>query len=283
MIKLLCNLMRKLLFVIAFVCVSCNFPSKIAMNGSGGRGAYNIAIQKTNSEEMLLNLVRLRYGESPSFLEVSSVITQHSIKNIVTVGIPIPGFNKTNPANLRGETQWQSQPTMQYTPLQGGDFANQIMQPLNIETIQQIIYSGWDIDRVFLLTIENFREFPNLHREGLAPKELKRHKKFHNVINLMTKLQMKGLLQVGIREEQKNASKFRKLQFAVPVDNQYGKEIANMMKEEKTADGRYIINISEGFDENGNIGILPRSLLSCMYSLSKYVMIPEKDIKICER
>ena len=102
--------MKKLLFGIAFICIGCSVPSKIVLNGSGGRNAYNVAVQKTNSEEMLLNLVRLKYGESPTFLELSSVTTQHSIKNIITAGIKIPGFNKTNPTDLRGETQFQAQP-----------------------------------------------------------------------------------------------------------------------------------------------------------------------------
>ncbi len=77
----------------------------------------------------------------------------------VKVRISIPGFSKTNPTNLRGETQFQSQPTLQYSPLQGKGFANRILRPIDIGIIQQIIYSGWDVDRVFLLAIENFQEF----------------------------------------------------------------------------------------------------------------------------
>ena len=273
--------MRKWLFGIAFFCIGCSVPSKIVLNGSGGRTAYNVAVQKTNSEEMLLNLVRLKYGESPSFLELSSITTQHSIKNIISASISIPGFSKANPMNLRGETQFQAQPTLQYSPLQGKDFANQILRPIDIGVIQQIIYSGWDLDRVFLLAIENFQEFPNLHREGLAPEELKRHEKFHEVIDLMKKLQMKGSLQIGVRQ-QTNDLKLKSLQFSFPFEDQYGKEIAEILKEEKSSNGKYIINIVQGFDENGNIGILPRSLLSCMYYLSKNVRIPEKDIKVCK-
>ena len=94
-------------------------------------------------------------------------------------------------------------------------------------------------------------------------------------------MQKKGALQVGIRQQENN-SKLKNIQFAFPADDQYGEKIVNIMKEENSANGKYIINIVQGFDENGNIGILPRSLLSCMYSLSDYVLIPEKDIKVCE-
>ena len=52
-----------------------------------------------------------------------------------------------------------------------------------------------------------------------------------------------------------------------------------MVKEEKSSNGKYIINIVQGFDENGKIGILPRSLLSCMYYLSKKCEDPQKGYK----
>ena len=41
-----------------------------------GRADYNTAIQQTNAEQLLLNLVRLRYRDVPYFLEVASVSTR---------------------------------------------------------------------------------------------------------------------------------------------------------------------------------------------------------------
>jgi hypothetical protein len=43
-----------------------------------GRTDYNMVIQRTETEEMLLNLVRVRYGDRPLFLTVSSVSTSFS-------------------------------------------------------------------------------------------------------------------------------------------------------------------------------------------------------------
>ncbi|NIO84808.1 MAG: hypothetical protein GTN53_30200, partial [Candidatus Aminicenantes bacterium] len=37
---------------------------------------YNIAMQKTRDEQMLLNLVRLKYRDTPYFLEAGSVSSQ---------------------------------------------------------------------------------------------------------------------------------------------------------------------------------------------------------------
>jgi hypothetical protein len=45
----------------------------------GMMGASNEAIRQTNDEEMLLNLVRLRYGEHPSFLPVTGLNAQFEV------------------------------------------------------------------------------------------------------------------------------------------------------------------------------------------------------------
>lgn len=43
------------------------------MSVKTGRASYNVAIQQTNNEQLLLNLVRLRYRDPPYFLEVSGL------------------------------------------------------------------------------------------------------------------------------------------------------------------------------------------------------------------
>ena len=45
----------------------------------GARFNYNEAIAHSWNQQLLLNLVRLRYRDTPFFLEVNSVSTQYSI------------------------------------------------------------------------------------------------------------------------------------------------------------------------------------------------------------
>ena len=52
--------MRMLILSLLFF-ASCSIPSRTTLRGAGGRSSYNEAIQTTSREQMLLNLVRLRY------------------------------------------------------------------------------------------------------------------------------------------------------------------------------------------------------------------------------
>ncbi|MFQ5503151.1 MAG: hypothetical protein ACE5EQ_12795, partial [Phycisphaerae bacterium] len=67
------NLSRTILIILAlipFAAAGCQLgPAALRVSQS----QYNNAIQQTSAEQLLLNLVRLMYRESPMFLEVGSV------------------------------------------------------------------------------------------------------------------------------------------------------------------------------------------------------------------
>ena len=261
---------------------SCHFPAKSAMDGDNGRNAYNIEVQRTNAEEMLLNLVRLRYFDSPFFLEVSSVTSTFTYKNTASASIPIPGFNKSNPLLLGGESQWQTQPTIQYSPLEGEEFTTQLLQPLGASTIQQVLYSGWEVDRVLQIAVQDLKNFHNFTKEGnINLEEIQNYLNFYKSIQLMTDIQKKGCLKIGltIKKHGEEKDKIQTLQLAFPCDNKESLEVAKLLGINVEMDGKYFANFIQGFDEKGNVGIMPRSILSCMYYLANYVQVPKCDIQ----
>jgi hypothetical protein len=43
------------------------------------RARYSAAIQQTTDEQLLQNIVRLRYGQTPTFLEIAGIVVQLSV------------------------------------------------------------------------------------------------------------------------------------------------------------------------------------------------------------
>jgi hypothetical protein len=87
----------------------------------GSRDRFNETAQLTNAEQLLRNLVRLRYAESPYFLEISSVSTSATMAGSLgvlgnTVGA-VPGLDANvgfNPALSDSQT-----PSFVFQPLTG--------------------------------------------------------------------------------------------------------------------------------------------------------------------
>jgi len=265
--------------IISLIASSCNIPSKMALEGSGGRNAYNVAIQVSNNEQMLLNLVRLRYFDNPYFIDVSTVTTQFTYRAAASASIPIPGFNSSNPFVLGGDVSWQNQPTLQFTPLEGQAFSQQLLTPIDLTTIQQLIYSGWDVDRVFRLVIQSFDELDNApEASGPILERMPSYEEFFDATRLMRYFQLRNELRMGVQiHEDKDKSTTDKLQIAFPYEGEEAKRLASMLKGVYSSNGNYVLSMELGFNVKGQIGVYPRSILSCMYYLSRGVEVPKVD------
>lgn len=167
------------------------------------RAPYNEVIQRTTSEQLLLNLVRLKYRETPVFLDVGSVSAQFVFNQSADIGgtlnenIP---FQPINPDVLRlgAGGGYQERPTITYTPLQGKDFVNRLMSPLSIETVLLLTRTGWRIDRVLPLTVQSMNGLENgTGASGPTPRLKPQYKDFFALASLLSELQSRGALELG--------------------------------------------------------------------------------------
>ena len=84
----------------------------------GERINYNVALQQTNDEQVLLNLVRLKYRDTPIFIEVSGINSKLSFQASAEVGTELK--EKTHDIfSLGGGVAYMTEPVITYTPLQG--------------------------------------------------------------------------------------------------------------------------------------------------------------------
>lgn len=270
----------------ALMLTSCHVPARYAMRGAGGRTSYNKTIQKTNNEQMLLNLVRLRYCDTPYFLDVGAVTAQFSQKGKLQPSFTIPGFDSASPFKFGAEYEWQNNPTISYSPLQGSSFAKQLLQPIDLRTLQKIIYSGWNIDRVFRVTVQNIDNLPNARgSSGPAPEIAPDYERFQEVSALLGYFQRRGELLMGVHQAERKSKDAgapvvccQSVQITFPKGTEEADRLAGLLEGTTTTKDSYYINLPIGFTKEQEIGILPRSVLGCMYHLSLGVEVPCEHI-----
>jgi hypothetical protein len=96
---------------------------------------YSAAIAASTNEQMLVNLVRLRYNETPVFLDVNTVIAQYQFDAHAKLGAEV-GFSTS--ASDAGESiaipevgaAWSERPTITYAPRSGPKFIRSLLTPL---------------------------------------------------------------------------------------------------------------------------------------------------------
>lgn len=271
--------MYKPLLLASFIVLltSCSVPSTVALNGRAGRNAFNTTLQTTTNEQLLLNVVRLRYCDAPYFLNVQNITNTVTFEANGRALFNFPGFNEKNPAEVTGGIGWKSSPTIVYAPVDGRQFSELLLQPIDLRFLQQLIYSGWDVDRVFRIAVQNFDNLCNAPTaSGPYPRYDLSHENFFRVTRLLRHFQERNQLHVGVKVEgEKDVETCRSLQIYFPQNGSESKELAKLLGDiSPYGEGYYIVDVSLGFQQKGEVGIMPRSVLSCMYYLSLGVDIP---------
>jgi len=119
-----------LLFFLMLAVSGCTTvgPTSISM----GRADYNKAINKTENEQMLLSIVKGRYGETSTLLAVSGVAAnvRFSTNAAVNAGFG-PDVNYTgNLVPFSGGLAYEENPTITYAPVHGEQYFRQLMSPI---------------------------------------------------------------------------------------------------------------------------------------------------------
>lgn len=163
---------------------------------------YNKAVRQTRDQELLLNLVRLKYREMPAFLELVSLSSQFNFTTsasvLGTIHENVTDTNIPSILDLGGGISYADRPTITFSPLRGEDFVQRLMSPLGLDTIAALYYSGWSIDRILRLTVQKINDVENaMSAAGPAPLRAPRYEEFQELTKNLRDLQTRGLLEIG--------------------------------------------------------------------------------------
>src|SRR5438477_7592495 len=131
------------------------------------RLAYNRAVLTSWEQQTLLNIVRVRYDDLVSFVDVGPISQTHSLMGTTqgTFGASISPSNaimNTLTPSLSGTRQTTDSPNITYTPLTGAEFARNLNAPIKPSDICNLIESGYSADVLLNLTLNSINEIPSV-------------------------------------------------------------------------------------------------------------------------
>ncbi len=246
---------------------------------------YGDALGESWKRQMLLNLVKIRYGDSPVFLDVGSIVAGYSFQRSFSAGASGDGVSSGFPkgttfgnASVGAAGSFNDSPTITYSPLQGAKFARSLMTPIPTSALMNVIQTGFPVDQVLRLTAQSVNGLDNRRSLDLGVQPA--NPEFYALLRELRRIQNSG--DIGMRS-----------------DNVGGEVVLAMVLRPKPAaaveNARLNVTKFLGLNPaareftvvygavqrtNTEIAILSRSIYQVLADLSWSIAVPEGDVKM---
>jgi len=237
---------------------------------------FNEAIGDSWKDQMLLNLVKLRYGDTPVFLGVQSVIAQHNVRGSMNMG----GSWNQGPSPwagaLGGSAEYSNSPTVTYSPMQGKVFGKSMLTPIPPVNIINLIQSGYNVGPVLRLSVKSINGLRNITEADSVANPA--DARFYQLLDVMAELQHENYLAIKEVKDEKGHTtllRLREPQNERMRDKLY--EFRNLLGLDPTV-REYTIIFGLATENSRQIAILSRSILDVLTTLSDYIEVPPQHI-----
>lgn len=228
---------------------------------------YIQALRESWKEEMLLNIVGLRYTELPVFLQVTSVINQYRLEG--TLGGSV---SATTDDVLEGEATLSNQPTITYVPLSGESFTRELLTPVAPSTVMSLLQSGWPAALVFRTAVRSINGIG-------AQMGAEEDQRFLSIVARLQRIQQAN--GISMRVEKREEDHAVVLFFPTESTGEVESDIRALQAELKLPEGAREFRLVYGQSpkDPGEIAILTRSALELLIELGSYANVPEGDVR----
>jgi hypothetical protein len=246
---------------------------------------YSRALGDAEKSDTLLNVVRLRYADSPILLQATQVISGYQLQRNVTGGFE--AFPAANPSTfLNGSTsaQLQQSPTFTFQPLSGAQFAQSFIRPLSPADLLPLAMGGLPIDVLFRLGVQSINGLSNavaLTLTGAAGSP-----DFFLLLSDLRRLQIAGLLSVRLEHNAAPAANHGdsdRGRVFYSIATTHDLDLLGVVDETKrllgmppgVSEAEFVYGLNP---QPGQVALLTRSMLGALGQLALQIDVPPDDV-----
>jgi len=267
--------MRQLVVILAAVstlaptgCVSFG-PSTIPRD----RFDYVSTISDSWKSQMLLNIVKLRYADTPAFLDVGSVISQYEFVGELNASLAwLPG---SNTQRVGGSGTYAERPTITYTPIVGAEFTQSLMTPVPPSAVLFLLQAGYPVRLVFGLCVRTINDLDNRSVDPLWSRAA--DPEFERLVDLLERIQREGGIAMRVERRDDGDATVMGLR-RQRVRKEDVSEVARLLGIDPAAP-EYRVTYGAVAQSNREIAIQTRSIFEIMVELSARVQAPPEHLR----
>lgn len=247
------------------------------------QNAYNTAVVQNEESQILENMVRLRYCDNITSVDIASVKQSGAVGaspsfgfEKVVVGKPKDGaYNGTIKPTLG--LSCGSSSDLNFLPLTGKDYVKKYMTPIRFSLVISLINGGWNLDRVFRLCVERVNDLHNaVQADGPTPTKAPMYQSFFRFSKLLSELNDANLINFGA----KPGCNFSGMYMQILSQPQWNSKILELKKLASIDTQKSLLQLKGDFisdRDSSSLVIQCRTLLGVLFCLSQNVEVPDED------
>jgi hypothetical protein len=244
---------------------------------------YTAAVADSWKSQMLLNLVKLRYSDTPVFLDVGQIVSGYTMQStfsaagsIFNTNTIVPGVPNSS-IGLGATGQFTDRPTITYASLMGERFARSLMTPIPPPALLSLIQAGYPIDLTLRLAVHTLNGIHN--RFGGAARRRPAEPEFYELLARLRRIQNSGA--IGLRVQRINREEAVVLTFRQKVDPALQTEILTVrqMLGLDPQGGEFRVVYGSVAANDKELAILSRSILDILIDIASFIAVPEAHVQ----
>jgi hypothetical protein len=237
---------------------------------------YVGSISDSWKQQLLLNLLKVRYYDAPVFMDIASVINSYALEHGVDAGA------QAAPVDRAGDTfagfgysgRYADRPTITYIPLSGDKFARNMMTPLPIPAVLQLIQSGYSPEVVLRICVSTINGLENSY--GGAGGVRAGSPSFRELLAAMGESQRLG--GVGLRLSAQDKQTL--VMFVPPLTSEAVSvpvaRIRELLRLDPSID-EYTVVFGSHARTDREIAMVTRSVMEVLIDFASYIDVPPAD------
>lgn len=152
---------------------------------------FNQTLQYNQNQQMLLNLVRMKYRESPLFLKIGALSSSYDFEVGAQANVGRSTGNKAY--GLGVNTTYSVRPTITYTPIEGNTYVKQVLAEVDDNTFALLLRSGWPVRTLCHVMVERIGD-------GINKEDDPSYARFDEYVEGLAEAQSRHALDVVTRD-----------------------------------------------------------------------------------
>lgn len=246
---------------------------------SRDRFDYTAAISDSWKHQMLFNMIKIRYGDAPVFMDVSSVISQYQVSGQVTLAGSINSTPWSNSETLGATGQYVDRPTITFTPILGDKFARSLMAPIPPPAILSLLQAGYPADLVFRMLVQEINGIRN--RFGGEARARSADPEFYLLLEKLRKIQSDGTVGMRVKRKDKDKDEAALLVFRGkrnPATEALSLDVRKMLGLDPQSSEFNVVYGTVPRDDR-EIALQTRSLLEVIIDMSSDIEVPAVHVE----